>query len=203
MTNPTNSLRTTEYLARMGERRTSLRSTLAKLVAAERPLVWEAGCGHGHFLTAYAAAHPEQDCIGVDIVRDRVARAKRKRDRAKLNRLHFIQADAVDFLDALPAAVKFSAIFILFPDPWPKRRHHKNRLLQSDFFDRVFERVGEGTRLYFRTDYEPYFEEVAATVRAHAKWQPVDEPWPFELETVFQARAPSYRSLVAAPKFAP
>lgn len=192
--------RSVEYFARAGERRTSLRTTLAALVQPSQSFVWEAGCGHGHFLTAYAATHPASPCIGVDIARDRIVRATRKRDRAKLSHLHFVLADALDFLEALPVEATFSAVFILFPDPWPKRRHHKNRLLQVDFLDRAFKRAGQGARLYFRTDHEPYFSEVAATIRTHSKWKLVDEPWPFELVTVFQARAASYHSLVAAPK---
>jgi tRNA (guanine-N7-)-methyltransferase len=197
MTDPSHS---TDYFARVAEYRTALSDRLLELVSAKQSLAWEAGCGHGHFLTGYAAAHPETICIGVDIARDRIARAARKCNRAGLRYLHFILADAEDFLVALPADATFSAIFILFPDPWPKRRHHKNRLLQADFLDRVFERAEENTRLYFRTDHESYFSEVAALFRAHSKWQLVDEPWLFEVETVFQARAVSYRSLVAAPK---
>lgn len=193
--------RSAEYFGRVNERRKSLRDVLTPLVQTERPLIWEVGCGHGHFLTAYAAVHANKTCIGVDIVRERIARAKRKGARAQLTQLHFLVAEAHDFLDALPSHAKFSAIFVLFPDPWPKRRHHKNRLLQSQFLDQLFERVARDARLYFRTDHEPYFSEVVATVRAHSKWSAMEEPWPFELETVFQARAASYRSLIAAPKF--
>ncbi|HEX2854483.1 MAG TPA: tRNA (guanosine(46)-N7)-methyltransferase TrmB [Opitutaceae bacterium] len=197
----TNPVRSAEHFARADERRTLLRGTISRALPAQKRFVWEVGCGHGHFLAGYAATHPETTCIGIDIARERIIRAIRKRDRAKLDHLHFVHADANDFLGALPPTVTFSSIFILFPDPWPKRRHHKNRLLQSLFLDRVHERAAEGTRLYFRTDHAPYFSEVSATVETHPKWERVNDPWPFELETVFQARAASYQSLVAAPKF--
>lgn len=195
--------RSAEYFSRVKARQGKLHTTLVGLVSETPQIVWEVGCGHGHFLTAYATAHPQQTCIGVDIVRERIARATRKRIRAKLERLHFVVAEAHEFLDALPKEVRLARIFVLFPDPWPKRRHHKNRLMQRDFLDRLVQRVGQGTRLHFRTDYEPYFAQVASTLRSHPNWSLSDEPWPFELETVFQARASGYYSLTAVAKAAP
>jgi len=100
----------------------------------------------------------------------------------------------------LPAGTELAAIYVLFPDPWPKARHHKHRLLQPEFLGAIARRAGLGTRLYFRTDHEPYFVDTAAALRSHPDWQLVDEPWPFEERTVFQARAPSFRSLVATRK---
>jgi tRNA (guanine-N7-)-methyltransferase len=179
------------------QRSRTLELKLQELLPANAKIVWEVGCGHGHFLTAYAAAHPEQLCVGIDIVRDRIQRAARKRNRARLPQLHFLLAEAQEFLTALPPGIQFSAIYILFPDPWPKRRHHKNRLMQPAFLDALVKRVGEGTRLYFRTDYEPYFAEVSNLVRGHKCWACIEEPWPFEQETVFQARASRYLSFVA------
>jgi tRNA (guanine-N7-)-methyltransferase len=94
--------------------------------------------------------------------------------------------------------VEFGEIWILFPDPWPKKRHHKNRLLQPEFLEAVAARTRPGAALYFRTDHTAYFEEVAAFLPGLATWRVApDAPWPLETETVFQARAPSYRSLVA------
>ena len=192
-----NPQRTAEHLARIRQRRDNLRSLLSQILPAT-PFVWEIGCGHGHFLTAYAAANPDRFCVGIDMCLDRIVRGKRKRDRAKLNNLHFIHADAWDFLESLPPAAAFSAIFILFPDPWPKRRHHKNRILQDEFLHAAAQRAGQGTRLHFRTDHEPYFREAKMTIRVHADWQLVAEPWPFEHETVFQSLAAQHYSLTAA-----
>lgn len=163
-------------------------------------MVWEVGCGHGHFLTAYAKLHPEDFCVGVDIIRDRIERAGRKARRARLPHLHFLIAEANDFLAVLPVGVEFSSVYVLFPDPWPKRRHHKNRLMQPAFLDSLAQRAGQGTRLYFRTDFEPYFAEVAKIVNEHPRWKRLEEPWPFEAETVFQARAPTHFSLIAGKR---
>jgi len=186
------------YLARMTERRESLRAEVAHLLPPRTHYVWEIGCGHGHFLTAYAEAHPAEYCIGVDINLDRVRRATRKRDRAGLDRLHFVRAEARLFLEVLPPDAGFAAIYVLFPDPWPKKRHHKYRLLQAGFLHDVAQHAGPGTPLFFRTDHAPYFAEVEMLLREHSDWRSIgDQPWPFELATVFQQKAPSFQSLVA------
>jgi tRNA (guanine-N7-)-methyltransferase len=182
----------------MAERRDALRGALLQIIAPASQLVWEVGSGHGHFLAAYAAAHPKDCCVGVDIASDRIARADRKRERAKLPNLHFVRADADDFLAVMPETARFTAIFILFPDPWPKRRHGKNRIMKPEFLTAAAAAAERGTRLFFRTDYEPYFREATGVVRAHADWEESDPAaWPFEEPTVFQRRAQRHFSLVA------
>lgn len=192
------------HLALIAQRRDALRTALARVLPPAGHFLCEIGCGHGHFLTAYAAAHPGEWCMGIDLIGERIARAIRKRDRARLTNLHFFQAEAYDFLAALPPGATFSAIIILFSDPWPKRRHHKNRLLQPEFLDALAVRAGQGTRLYFRTDHRGYFAHAEAVLASHPAWRM--EPgarWIFETETVFQARAPGYQSLVVERAPAP
>lgn len=192
------SIRLAGYTAIIADRREQLRRTLAKMIEPAARLVWEVGSGHGHFLTAYAAAHPDETCIGIDFASERIARADRKRERSRLGRLHFVLADAEDFLAAMPERARFSSIFILFPDPWPKRRHHKNRIMKPEFLTAVAARSAEGARLYFRTDYEPYFRVAAGVIREHADWQQSDSATlPFEEPTVFEKRAARHFTLVA------
>jgi tRNA (guanine-N7-)-methyltransferase len=148
---------------------------------------------------AYAAAHPKERCIGIDIASDRITRAVRKRERARLPNLHFVRADADDFLASIPKGARLAAIFILFPDPWPKRRHHKKRVMTPEFLSAAAALAEEGASLFFRTDHEPYFRAAAAATRAHADWKESDDPaaWPFDEPSVFQKRAERYFSLVA------
>jgi tRNA (guanine-N7-)-methyltransferase len=187
-----------EYRAMVERRRDTLQEVFREILPAGSPFVWEVGSGHGHFLAAYAAAHPEALCIGIDIASDRVARAQRKQVRAGLKNLHFLLADSEDFLAAVPSRARMESIFILFPDPWPKRRHHKNRVMKSAFLDRVAELTAKEARLYFRTDHGPYFEEAAAVVGAHPKWAREDSgELPFEEATVFEKRASAHFTLVA------
>jgi tRNA (guanine-N7-)-methyltransferase len=185
------------YPALVAERKSDLHALLSSLIPPSASLVWEIGAGHGHFLTAYAAEHPQELCIGIDLIKERVERAMRKRDRAQLAQLHFIQAEARLFLETLPPDARISRVFILFPDPWPKTRHHKNRIIQAAFLTELRRKMLPGAHLHFRTDHEPYFSEAHATIMKHPDWKVVESPWPFEHETVFQHRAESFHSLVA------
>ena len=86
----------------MKERREALRHLLGEMMPPKAAFVWEIGSGHGHFLAAYARAHPEKLCIGIDIASERIGRAERKRERGRIGNLHFIRADAEDFLASTP-----------------------------------------------------------------------------------------------------
>lgn len=187
-----------EFIEHVAQRRAALRTTLAGILFPPVAITLEIGSGHGHFLARYAADFPQTLCVGVDMIGERIQRAKRKAERAKLANCHFIQAEARELLDALPADITLAELWVLFPDPWPKKRHHKNRLLQTGFFESVASRMGEGARLHFRTDHGEYFQAVTALFPHLQTWR-IDPSarWPLEHETVFQARAPTYHSLVA------
>ena len=190
---------TENYRAILARRRKGLADQLSRIFNDANTFVLEIGCGHGHFLTAYAQAHPSKLCVGIDIATERIDRALRKRSRARLHNLHFIQAEARLFLETLPAGLRLDRIFVLFPDPWPKLRHQKHRLLQPDFLAALACRALPDTRLHFRTDFEPYFDDVSTALGSATPWEPVDERWPFDFETVFQSRAPIFYSLTARP----
>lgn len=195
--NQGDSVYTPRYAAIIEQRRMTLGAQLDAIFPPAATFVWEVGCGHGHFLTAYAAAHPDRLCIGIDIIAERIERAIRKRDRAGLRNLHFLQAEARLFLDTLPDGARASAIFVLFPDPWPKLRHNKHRLIQPAFLATAAARAVPRCPLYFRTDFGPYFEVARETVAADPHWALAAEPWPFDFATVFQQRAAGFHSLVA------
>jgi tRNA (guanine-N7-)-methyltransferase len=177
-----------------------LRSEIAAaLPSPQARLVLEIGCGNGHFLAAYAAAHPDRLCVGLDLRLERIQKARRKRERAGLCNLHFLRCDALDFLHELPAATRLADIFMLFPDPWPKKRHHKNRLLKAPLLDALAARAGQGSRLFFRTDFKPYYDEAAHIVAAHPAWRLLPPgPFAFEHPTIFQSRAAIFHSLAVA-----
>lgn len=198
-----NAARTTRYCQEIERRRASLRDQFAEIFPTGRMFVWEVGCGHGHFLTAYAQAHPEKLCVGIDLVAERIERAARKKNRAKLPNLFFVRAEARLFLETQPDAARASEVFILFPDPWPKLRHHKHRILQASFLSALAARAAEDCRVYFRTDFQPYFERSRDVLASHADWQLCDDPWPFEFVTVFQSRASQHYSLIARKRSRP
>ncbi|HTJ79562.1 MAG TPA: SAM-dependent methyltransferase [Rariglobus sp.] len=175
-----------------------IRAQLAPLLPTTQPITLEIGSGHGHFLTAYAAAHPNRFCIGIDLIADRLDRSVRKSNRAKLKNIAWVRAEALLFLEALPADIALAEIFVLFSDPWPKRRHWKNRVLQPEFLSLLASRAGQGARLHFRTDHAPYFQQATDFINQHPDWSiGAEDPWPFELATVFQQRAAGHQSLIA------
>lgn len=181
------------------QRIAELRRVLADLPLSHPRLTLEIGCGHGHFLTAYAEAHPDEHCIAIDIIKERLEKADRKTTRAGVKNVHWLRASAEHFLAALPSEVRFNGrILVLFPDPWPKRKHWKNRLIQAPFLSTLAHSCSPGTELCFRTDHAPYFAVALSTVAAHPDWTVLpDAPWPFERETVFEARAHSHQSWIA------
>ena len=180
--------------AQLRERLESLRPAAASRVTR----ILEIGSGHGHFLEAYATAHPDRFCLGIDYCAERSRRAARKQERNVHRNLHFLRAEVWEFLDALPADFRFDAVFVLFPDPWPKRRHRKYRLMSTRFLHRLAAATTPGARLYLRTDAPAYFAEAQETLAGDSDWRLVpEEAWPFEQPTVFQAKARSYQSLVA------
>jgi tRNA (guanine-N7-)-methyltransferase len=163
-----------------------LEETTRNLFSGMETCVLEIGCGHGHLLTAYAAEHPEKTCIGIDIIADRITRANRKKNRARLANVHFINTSAEDFFAIFPSQISVSELFIFFPDPWPKRRHHKNRLMQAEFLSKLSCWVTPSSRLYFRTDDLAYFTATEAPIQhgqsihplGHSNSPPSSKPEP-------------------------
>ncbi len=188
-----------EFVRHVESRLSRLRDELPSILPAPPAVITlEIGCGHGHFLTRYAETHPDCVCLGIDILNDRLERATKKRDRAGLKNLHFHKAEAAELLECLPAGILFESVFLLFPDPWPKKRHHKNRLVRPDFMTALAARMAHGGRFFFRTDHSEYFAAGLEVVAQHPGWEIVPAaPWPFEEATVFQLKAPAFESLVA------
>ncbi len=186
-----------EHLRRVEIRKAALRDALESCLHGVERVVLELGCGHGHWLTDYAAERADAFCLGIDVIGDRIDRATRKAQRAGLANARFLKAEASELLEMLPEGVTFESVFVLFPDPWPKKRHWKNRLFNASFLGALAKRCASGSRLYFRTDHDGYFawaEEAAETL---ADWKVAkDGDWPFERETVFQSKADSFQSLI-------
>jgi len=178
-------------VARLGE-------TLTEGLAGRTSITFELGCGHGHWLAAYAAAHPDEFCVGIDLITHRVERSVRKQTLGQLDNVRFLKAEATEFLDALPAAVALRKVFILYPDPWPKKKHHKNRFINAENLSRLAAHAAPGARLHFRTDDADYHAWTREHLAAHPAWRLLDDvPWPFERTTFFEERMKDKRDLVA------
>lgn len=187
------------FLEQQSQRIGRIREELQERYPDPAALTLEIGCGHGHYLTAYAGQHPESTCLGVDIVSKRIRKAILKRDKRKLQNLHFLKAEIREFLAAWPAHLRLARVFILFPDPWPKKRHRKNRILQPALLDRLAGLAEPAAQLHFRTDHEGNFQWGLETVASHPCWEVRDDlEWPFENPTWFQDLLGKGFSLTAA-----
>lgn len=194
-----NRLPNKDFLEQRLRERQNLQSRLSTLFADETQAVLELGCGHGHFLTSLAAASPDALHVGVDKLPSRIARAQRKVDRRGLRRLHFIHADILDFVELTPSHVRWSDIYILFPDPWPKRRHHKHRWLQPHTLKALAAKALPCARLYLRTDVRSFFDDALQLLQQHPVWALSPESsWPSEgVTTVFESYSTESYSLIA------
>ena len=186
------------FLSQQAERIQALRVFFQTELPGDRPITLEIGCGHGHYLTAYAQAHPESLCLGIDIVTKRIRKACQKRDKRGLGNLHFLKAEVREFFMACPDNLKLERVFILFPDPWPKKRHIKNRIIQDQLLTQIATHACPETLLHFRTDHSANFAWGHERIDKHRQWKVRDEaPWPFESPSFFQDLLGSRFSLSA------
>jgi tRNA (guanine-N7-)-methyltransferase len=120
----------------------------------------EIGFGNGEHLLARASAEPERDFLGVEVHRPGVGHLLLGAAGAEVRNLRVIAHDAVEVLQAQISPGTLDEVQLLFPDPWPKKRHHKRRLVQPAFVVLVASRLASGGRLHIATDWAPYAEHM-------------------------------------------
>ena len=185
------------HLERVAARKSQLSKDLESILADVGEFSLEIGCGHGHWLTEFAALDADRFFLGIDLIGDRIERARRKASRARLENIAFLKAEASELVELMPGWCSPASVFVLFPDPWPKKRHWKNRLMNHGFINRLANRCPLGAKLYFRTDHRGYFRWTENVVESSRGWSRDESAiWPFETETVFQAKADSYQSMI-------
>jgi tRNA (guanine-N7-)-methyltransferase len=162
------------------------RLKIDEIFARPAPLEVDLGCGDGLFLASLAAMHPAHNFLGVERLAGRVRSACHKaRDLPNVRVLRIETAYAVRYL--LPPA-SVSAFHFLFPDPWPKRRHHERRVFRSDFLDALIDALTPDGLLHIATDQRDYFEEMADLVRARDELQIVPDQLGEFPATTFEKR---------------
>jgi tRNA (guanine-N7-)-methyltransferase len=138
----------------------------AALFGRAAPAVMEIGFGNGDNLLCLAGAHPERDFIGVEVHRAGVGRLLLALEQGDLRNVRLICHDAVEVLDSQIAPASLAEVLILFPDPWPKKRHHKRRLIQPEFAQLAASRLMAGGLLRLATDWQPYAQHMLETLGA-------------------------------------
>jgi tRNA (guanine-N7-)-methyltransferase len=138
----------------------------ARAFGRTAPLVLEVGCGLGHAALAYAGTRPDHDLIAVDVHTPGVALLASRVEAAHLTNVRLVEGDALDLLGRLPAA-SLHAVHLFFPDPWPKRAHHKRRIVRADVVAVLTDRLVAGGRLLFASDDPAYAAAARQTLEAH------------------------------------
>ncbi len=127
-----------------------------KTFSRSAPLTLEIGFGNGSSLARMAADDPQSDFIGIEVHRPGVGHLLIELDRLVLDNVRIFCHDAVEVLDRCIPDACLDRVLLFFPDPWPKRKHHKRRILQPAFVDRIARKLKTGGRFHMATDWEPY-----------------------------------------------
>lgn len=152
------------------------RVELAGLFPNAQPLEVELGSGDGSFLVEYARRHPGRNFIGVERLLGRMRKLDRKGRRAGLANLRGIRIESSYFLEYLLPPHAAQALHIYFPDPWPKRKHRRHRLISERFPTIAQQALAPGGLVYLRTDDRDYFEQMVAVFAASAAFRPEETP---------------------------
>jgi tRNA (guanine-N7-)-methyltransferase len=138
----------------------------AGLFGRRAPVVLEIGFGMGHTTAEIAAARPDTDFVGIEVYTPGVGSLLRTLEARGLGNVRVIQRDAVEVLRDRIAPGTLAAVHVYFPDPWPKTRHHKRRLIQPPFVAELAARLAPGGYLHCATDWAPYAEQMLEVLSA-------------------------------------
>ena len=152
----------------------------------DAPLILEIGFGMGDATAAIAAASPQLNLLGIEVHPPGVGALLRHIETQRLRNVRIVQHDAVAVLQHMLAPAVLAGAAVFFPDPWPKKRHHKRRLIQPPLVSLLASRLAPGATLHLATDWAPYARQMLAVLSA--------EPTLVNTVTGFAPR-PAYRPL--------
>jgi tRNA (guanine-N7-)-methyltransferase len=168
---------------------------LEKIFDRPAPVDFEVdlGCGKGRFLLARALAHEETCFLGIERRHLRVLKVERMALKAGLKNLRLLEAEAYYAVENILPDESVSVYYLFFPDPWPKRRHHRRRLFDANFLDAIQRTLRANGKIHIATDHLDYFaiiRQILAADRRFAETEPlvptVDERTNFELTFLAQ-----------------
>ena len=167
---------------------------LDHLFGRRAPRTVEIGFGNGDALAALATGEPERDFLGIEVYPPGVGRFLARCHEAGIGNVRVAMADALDVLERRLAPSSVEEVLVWFPDPWPKKRHHKRRLVRPEFATLVRRVLRPGGRLHLATDWEPYAEHMLEVLGAHPGFSNCAAPKRFmprparRIETRFERR---------------
>jgi tRNA (guanine-N7-)-methyltransferase len=136
------------------------------LFGRQAPRILEIGCGMGETTAKIAAANPQNDYLGIEVHTPGVGSLMKEIATRELSNLRVVQHDAVEVVRHMLPPASLAGIHIYFPDPWPKKRHHKRRLVQAPFIAQLAARLAPGGYLHCATDWEEYAQQMLEVLNA-------------------------------------
>ena len=169
------------------------RIDVAQVFQKAQPLQLELGSGDGSFLAQWAVLNPAFNFLGVERLLGRLRKLERKGQRVGLTNLRALRIEASYLLNYLLPGRAVHSLHVYFPDPWPKRKHRKNRLVNESFPTSAARVLASGGAVYLRTDDADYFAQMRAVFGANAQFHAVETPEDLQatltdFERGFQAR---------------
>ena len=144
---------------------------LTETFEREAPTILEIGFGMGETTEKIAFARPDDNFLGVEVFNAGVGALLKRIEASSLNNIRIIQHDAVEVLRDMLAPQSLAGVHIYFPDPWPKTRHHKRRLIQPPLVELLASRMAPGAYIHCATDWEHYAEQMLAVLSAETSLQ--------------------------------
>lgn len=149
------------------------------IFSRRQPIEVELGCGDGSFLIEYAMSRPDRNFLAVERLQGRLLKVVRKSKRAGITNVRALRIESAYFLEYLLPAHSVAAVHLYFPDPWPKRRHVRHRIVNERFPRICAQALSEGGRVFLRTDHPEYYATMLETFRASPLF--LEESSPSEL----------------------
>jgi tRNA (guanine-N7-)-methyltransferase len=149
------------------------RLDLVQLFGRKAPLQVDLGCGDGSFLCDMAQQFPKKNFLGVERLTKRVEKVRRKAE--KIENLRVLRADTLSAVRYLLPECSVQAFYLLFPDPWPKRRHRFRRIFTGDFLSAIAIALEQRGLLRIATDQTDYFHQIERFSRAHLQFEVVPQ----------------------------
>ncbi len=144
---------------------------LTETFEREAPTILEIGFGMGETTEKIALARPDDNFLGVEVFNAGVGALLKRIEASSLNNIRIIQHDAVEVLRDMLAPQSLTGVHIYFPDPWPKTRHHKRRLIQPPLVELLASRMAPGAYIHCATDWQHYAEQMLAVLSAETSLQ--------------------------------
>ena len=144
---------------------------MAELFGRVAPTILEIGFGMGETTEQIAIARPDDNCLGVEVFNSGVGALLKRIEGSGLNNIRIIQHDAVEVMRDMIAPESLTGVHIYFPDPWPKTRHHKRRLIQSPLIALLASRMAPGSYIHCATDWEHYARQMLDVLSAEPSLQ--------------------------------